>query len=124
MTVWIADEGSIVVGIVVWPQPRRTIVATAVLQCRCVESIDHGTVFHGKGDVCAIANGCRSSVNWNLDAEVKCAAAVTQSTLILGHPHNADDGQNGVVETLRAPNIIRPYRNVVDHNNLRFNLVL
>ena len=70
----------------------------------------------------AIASRRRSSINRNLNAEVKCAASVTQSTLILGHRHDADDGQNGVVESLRAPNIIRPYRHMVDHSSLRFDL--
>lgn len=32
-------------------------------------------------------------------------------------------GKNGIVEALRTPNIIRPYRDMVDHNYLRSSFV-
>jgi hypothetical protein len=68
----------------------------------------------------AIAHRRSFAIDWNLDAEVKRTASVTQSTLVLSHGQYAHEGQNGIVEALRTPDIIRPYRDMVDHYSLRF----
>ena len=41
MTIWIEYEGAVVVGVILWPEPRRAIIPSAGLKRRDVE-VSHG----------------------------------------------------------------------------------
>jgi hypothetical protein len=97
----------------------RAIVAATMLHGCFVKSIHRQTTLDRKGDMRAVAHGCSFSVNGNLDAEVKCAASIPEPALILRHRQYAEKRQNGIVEALRAPGVIRSDRDMVDHGYLR-----